>query len=95
MIEILICRYVAADSQRYFYKNVLQNYATNLHERVPAGAFPHKFNAFSFHCTTDCAVSYLTAKEYYRLFEFLNDALVHMQSEVLNIEKFKMFKTKF
>ena len=37
---------------------------------------------------------YLTAKEYYRLFEFLNDTLVHMQPEVLNIGTFKMFKTK-
>ena len=74
---------------------MLQIYATNLDERVPPGAFPHKFNAFSFHCTTNCAVSHLTAKEHYRLFEFLNDALVHMQSEVLNIETFKMFKTKF
>ena len=39
--------------------------------------------------------SYLTAKEYYRLFEFLNDTLVHMQSEVLNTGTFKMFKAKF
>ena len=27
--------------------------------------------------------------------EFLNDTLVHIQLEVLNIETFKMFKTKF
>ena len=25
---------------------------------VPAGAFPHKFNAFSFHYTTDYAASF-------------------------------------
>ena len=37
--ESLICRYVDADSQRYFYKNMLQNYASNSHKRIPAGAF--------------------------------------------------------
>ena len=38
---------------------------------------------------------HLTAKEYYRLCEFLNDTLIHMQAEVLNIQTSKMFKTKF
>ena len=26
-----------------------------IYTRVPAGVFPHKFNAFSFHYTTDYA----------------------------------------
>ena len=70
-----------------------------IYTRVPAGdhLYFNKFNASSFHYTTDCAAlfshhwlrclvfTYLTAKEYYRLFEFLNDALVHMQPEVINI----------
>ena len=52
---VLICnRYVDADSQRYSHKNMLQNYAANLHKGVLAGAFPHKLHACSFHCTTDC-----------------------------------------
>ena len=34
-------------------------------------------------------------KEYYRLFEFLNDTLVHMEQKVLNIGALKIFKTKF
>ena len=35
---MLICsRYVDADSQRYSHKNILQNYAGNLHKGVPAG----------------------------------------------------------
>ena len=29
-----------------------------IYTRVPAGAFPHKFNAFSFHYTTDYAASF-------------------------------------
>ena len=54
--EVLICsRYIDADSQRYSYKNMLQNYAANLHKGVPAGAFHHKLNACSFHYTTNCA----------------------------------------
>ena len=36
-------------------KNMQQNYAENLHKRVPAEAFPHNLNACSFHYTTDCA----------------------------------------
>ena len=48
-------RYVDADSQGYSHKNMLQNYAANLHKGAPAGAFPHKLNAYTFHCTTDCA----------------------------------------
>ena len=51
--EVLICRYEDADSKRYSYKNILRTYAANLHKRVAADAFPHKFNAFSFHYTTD------------------------------------------
>ena len=77
---------------------MLQNYALNLHMRLPAGMFLHKFNAFSFHYTTDCAalfLTYLTTKDYYRLLENLNYTLVHMQPEVLNIQISKMFKTKF
>ena len=63
---------------------------------APAGAFPHKFNAFSFHYTTDYAVlfSLLNCKRILQV-EFLNDTLVHIQVEVLNIGTFKMFKTKF
>ena len=34
-------------------KNMPQKYASNLHKRVPDGAFPHKFNTFSFHYNTD------------------------------------------
>ena len=30
-----------------------QNYIANLHKRVPAEAFPHKSNAWSFRYTTD------------------------------------------
>ena len=96
--EALICRYVDADSWRYSYKDMLQNYASNLQKRLSAGTFLHKFNAFSFHYTTDSAalfLTYLTTKEYYRLLKFLNDTLVHMQPEVLNIRTFKMLKTKF
>ena len=38
---------------------------------------------------------YLTAKEHYRLFEFLNDTLVHIKTlKVLNIGTFEMFKTE-
>ena len=29
-----------------------------IHTKVPAGAFPHKFNAFSFHYTTDYSASF-------------------------------------
>ena len=29
-----------------------------IYMRVPAGAFSHKFNAFSFHYTTDYATSF-------------------------------------
>ena len=29
-----------------------------IHTKVPAGAFPHKFNAFSFHYTTNCTASF-------------------------------------
>ena len=29
-----------------------------IYTRVPAGAFPHKFNAFSFHYTPDYAASF-------------------------------------
>ena len=29
-----------------------------IYTRVPAGAFPHKFNAFSLHYATDYAVSF-------------------------------------
>ena len=73
---------------------MLRAYAANFHKSVPAELFPHKFNTFSSHYTIDCAVSpYLPAEEYCRLFEFLNDTLVHMQPEVLNIGTFKMFKT--
>ena len=54
--EVLICgRYVDADSQRYSYKDMLQNYEANLHKGVLAGAFPHKLNACPFYYTTDCA----------------------------------------
>ena len=41
-----------------------------IYMRVPAGAFPHEFNAFSFHYTTDYAVSFsltLLQKNIYRL----------------------------
>ena len=47
------------------------------------------------HYTTDCAAftylvfTYLTEKDYYRLFEFLNDILLHMQPEVLTLEHLK------
>ena len=48
------------------------------------------------HHQLHCLVfTYLTTKDYYRLFEFLNDTLVHMQPEVLNIGTFKMFKQSF
>ena len=51
---------------------------------------------YSLSTTLRCLVfPHLTAKEYYRLFEFLNDTLIHMQAEVLNIQTSKMFKTKF
>ena len=55
--EVLICIYVDVDFQGYSYKNILQNYASNLHKRVPAGTFPHKPNAFTFHCNTHRAAS--------------------------------------
>ena len=79
---------------------MLQNYAANLHKGVPAGAFPHKLNACSFHYTTDCAalfsLTYVTAKDYYRLFEFLIDTLLQMQREVLiNTGPFKILKQGF
>ena len=52
---VLICsEYVDTDSQRYCYKNMLRNNAANLHKRVPAGVFSDKYNACSFHYTTDC-----------------------------------------
>ena len=45
---------------------------------------------------TDYAAFFsITEKEYYRLFEFLNDTSVHMQPEVLNRGTFTMFKKKF
>ena len=55
--EVSIYRYVDGDSQTHSYKNVLQTYAANLH-KGPAGAVHHKFNAFSFHYTTDYAASF-------------------------------------
>ena len=65
---------------------MLHNYAANLHKGFPAGVFPHKLNACSFHYTTDI---YLTVKYYYRLFEFFNDTLLHMQPEVLTLGHLK------
>ena len=65
---------------------------------VLAGELPHKFNAFFFHYThwLRCLIfPYLTAKDFYRLCEFLSGTLINMQPEVWNIETFKMFKTKF
>lgn len=57
-----------------------------IHTKVPARAFPHKFSAFSLHCTTDCgAFSTLLSCKRRLQIEFLNDTLVHMQPEVLNI----------
>ena len=52
--QVLICRYVDADSQRYSYKNVIQIYSVNSHKRIPARTFLHKFTAFSLQCNTDC-----------------------------------------
>ena len=52
--EILICRYEHADSQRYFYKNILWTYAANLHKKVPTGEFTCKIISLSFHYTADC-----------------------------------------
>ena len=52
---------------------MLENYAANLHKGVPAGVFPHKLNACSFHYTTDCAAL------------FSLDALSHMQPEALTL----------
>ena len=87
--EVLICAYVDAASQGYSYKNVPQTYTVNLHKRVRAKAFAHKFTAFSLDFTTYCTVLFflifLTFPYLYSLFEFLHDTLVHMQPEVLNI----------
>ena len=63
------------------------------------GAFSHKFTEFSSHCTPDynallLLTELLNCKEHYRLFEFLNDTLVHIQLEVSNIRTSKMFKTE-
>ena len=76
---------------------MLRNYEVNLHNRVPAWALSYKFNACSFHYTINCAAlfSYLTAKDCYRLLEFLNYTLVHMQPDILNIGTFKMFIQSF
>ena len=56
--EVLMCTYVDVGSSRYSYKIMLQNFASNLHKRIPAGAFPHKSDAFSFLCTTHCATCF-------------------------------------
>ena len=37
----------------------------------------------------------LNSKYYYRLFEFLNDALLHMQTDALTLEHLKCFKQSF
>ena len=39
--------------------------------------------------------TYLIAKDYYRLLEFLNDTLGHMQPDIFNIGTFKMLNQSF
>ena len=42
---LIICsRYVDADSEKYSHKNMLQNYAANLHKGIPPRVFTHKLN---------------------------------------------------
>ena len=67
-----------------------------IYTRIPAGAFTHKFNAFSFHTPLTVLPHFLllNCKRILQV-EFLNDTLVHMSLEVLNIGTFKIFKTKF
>ena len=85
-MEVLISTYVDTGTQRHSYKNVFQTYAANSHEMVPVRTFLHKFATLSFFLS-------LTAKENYRLLEFLNDTLIHTQPEFLNLGTFKIFET--
>ena len=51
------------------------------------------YKCIFFHYTTNCAALFsLTAKDYYWLFEFLNDTLLHMQTEVLTLQHLKCLK---
>ena len=74
--EILICRYVDGDSQRGSYKNMLQTYAVKLHKRAPAGTFPHKFNWFSFHYTTNCTALFSVTEQQKSITGCLNSSII-------------------
>ena len=73
---------------------MLRNYSASLHKRVPAGAFPHKFNVCSFHYTTDCAAALFYLLNCKRLLQVVWIPL-HMQPKVLSIGTFKKFKQSF
>ena len=46
---LIVCsRYVDADSERYSHKNMLQNYAANLHKGIHPRVFTHKLNVILF-----------------------------------------------
>ena len=73
---------------------MLQNYAANLHKGVSAGVFSCML--LPLHYWLCCFVfTYLTAKDYYSLFEFLNDTLLHNATRSINIGTFKMLKQSF
>ena len=92
--EVLICsRYVDADSQRYSYKNMLQNYAANLHKGVPAGAFPHKLNACSFTIPLIALLRFhlLNCKALLQVVWIPQWYFVTYATKSINIGTFKMF----
>ena len=96
--EVLICsRYVDADSQRYSYKNMLQNYAANLHKGLPAGAFPHKLNACSFTTPLIALPCFhlLNCKRLLQVVWIPQWYFVTYATRSINIGTFKMLKQSF
>ena len=96
--EVLVSsRYVDADSQSYSHKKMLQYYAANLHKGSLQGR--SRINSMHTPSTTPLIAflvfTYLTAKDCYKLFKFLNDTLLHMQPEVLTLEHLKCLRKVF
>ena len=95
---VLICsRYVDVDSQRYSHKNIFQNYATNLHKGVPAGALP--INSMHAHSTTPLIAlpcfHLLNCKRLLEVVWIPQWYFVTYATRIINIGTFKMFKQGF